>query len=95
MKKRISLAAAVLLTLTLLAGCAADPAPESSAPASSAPTYQAVDVNVTAIAGPTGVGLVELMQKQADGTAANNYKFNVVSDPQQAVAAISNGSAVL
>ncbi|MBQ8683666.1 MAG: ABC transporter substrate-binding protein [Clostridia bacterium] len=93
MKKIIALAAAVLLSLTLLAGCAGEPAPESSAPVSSAPAYEPVDINITAIAGPTGVGLVDLMQKQADKTAANNYAFNVVSDPAQAVAAISNGSA--
>lgn len=93
MKKWIALVAALLLTLTLLAGCTGTPNPESSAPDSSAPAYEPVDVNITAIAGPTGVGLVNLMQKQADKTAANHYTFNVVSDPQQAVAAISNGSA--
>ncbi len=93
MKKIIALAAAALLTLTMLAGCAGEPAPESSAPESSAPAYEPADVHVTAIAGPTGVGLVDLMQKQTDGKAANNYSFNVVSDPTQAVAAITNKSA--
>ena len=94
MKKIIALLTATFLLLTVLAGCSA-PAEESSAPApeSSVPAYEAVDVNVTAIAGPTGVGLVQLMQQQTDGKAANNYTFNVVTDPTQAVAAISNGSA--
>ncbi len=51
------------------------------------------NVNVTAIAGPTGIGLVSLMDAQDNGKATNNYTFNVVSDPQQAVAAIANGDA--
>ncbi|MBQ9859910.1 MAG: ABC transporter substrate-binding protein [Clostridia bacterium] len=89
MKKFVSLVLAVLLTMALFAGCAQQPAEESSAPA----PYEAVDVRITAIAGPTGVGLVDLMRKQQEGAAANNYVFNVVNDPQQAVAAISSNSA--
>lgn len=54
---------------------------------------QAAEVRITAIAGPTGVGLVDLMQKSADKETANSYTFNVVSDPTQAVAAITNGTA--
>ncbi len=88
MKKYVALLMSVLMLMGLVAGCG------SEAPAEQpAPEYQAVDVNITAIAGPTGVGLVDLMQKQADGKAANNYTFNVVNAPDQAVAAISNGSA--
>lgn len=77
MKKIVSIAVAVLLLVSALTGCAG----------------KAADVNITAIAGPTGVGLVDLMQKQADGETANNYQFNVVSAPDQAVAAIVNGAA--
>ena len=54
---------------------------------------QGAEMNITAIAGPTGVGLVDLMQKSADKATANTYSFNVVSDPTQAVAAITNGTA--
>ncbi len=88
MKKYVALLLSVLMLLGLAACGAETPADEPAAP-----EYQAVDVNITAIAGPTGVGLVDLMQKQAEGKAANNYTFNVVNAPDQAVAAISNGSA--
>ena len=88
MKKYVALVASVLLMLALFAGCGTE-----TPAADEGDAYQSVDINVTAIAGPTGVGLVNLMKKQEDAAAANNYKFNVVSDPTQAVAAISNGSA--
>lgn len=81
MKKVISLLLVAVLTVALFAGCVGTK------------PYEAVDVRITAIAGPTGVGLVELMQKQADGKAANNYTFDVVTAPDQAVAAIANGTA--
>lgn len=91
MKKRniLALAAAAVLLLAALCGCGAqaDPAPESSTPAPRTP------VKVSAIAGPTGIGLVDLMDKNDAGKSANDYTVTIVTDPQQAVAAIVNGSA--
>lgn len=84
MKKYVALLAAVLLVIGMLSGCDRAVVVDE---------YEAVDVNVTAIAGPTGVGLVQLMENQDAGKAGNNYTFNVVTAPEQAVAAISNGSA--
>lgn len=89
MRKYVAWISAVLLLVAMFAGCGNIP-DESSAPDAGTPKAA---VNVTAIAGPTGVGLVSLMQKQTEGTATNNYTFNVVSAPEQAVAAITNGSA--
>lgn len=84
MKKYVALLAAVLLIVGMLAGCDRAVVVDE---------YKAVDVNITAIAGPTGVGLVQLMENQDAGKAGNNYTFNVVTAPEQAVAAISNGTA--
>lgn len=89
MKKLTALLLSALLLVSLLTACNQDVAPDSS---SEAPTEKA-SVNVAAIAGPTGVGLVDLMEKNVGGAAANDYRFTVVNDPQQAVAAISNKSA--
>ena len=86
MKRFLCLVLALVMILPVLAGCG------GQEEVSSAPEVP-VTVNVTAIAGPTGVGMVDLMQKQADGKAANAYTFNVVTAPDQAVAAISNGTA--
>lgn len=84
MKKYIALVLSLLLIVSAFAGCNR---------AVIIDEYEAVDVNITAIAGPTGVGLVSLMEKQDAGKAGNNYTFNVVNAPDQAVAAIVNGTA--
>ncbi len=81
MKKIVSLLLVALLLLATLTACG------EKAPAEKA------SINLTAIAGPTGVGLVDLLEKNETGTAANNYTLNLVSDPTQAVAAISNKTA--
>lgn len=70
-------------------------APTTKAPASDAPTTTAPkkpEVHITTIAGPTGVGMAQLMAQNDAGKAANAYTFNVVDDPTKAVAAITNGS---
>ncbi len=79
MKKYVGIVLAVMLAVVMLASCGQ-------------PAVKA-DVNVTAIAGPTGVGMVSLMEKNEEGVAANNYTFNLVSDPQEAVAAVTKGAA--
>lgn len=89
MKKRVlSMLTVLALLLLTVAGCGNATAPESSAP----PAEKAM-VNVVAIAGPTGVGMVDLMEQDANGKTANEYTFSLVNDPQQAVAAISGNSA--
>lgn len=79
MKKYGAMVLAAMLAMVMLAGC--------GQPAEKA------DINVTAIAGPTGVGMVDLMEKNEAGETANNYTFNLVSDPQEAVASLSKGEA--
>lgn len=81
MKRILTFALVLILVIGVFAGCGKK---EERQPG---------DVRITAIAGPTGVGLVNLMQQSADGDTANNYTFNVVSDPTQAVAAITSGEA--
>lgn len=81
MKRVLALALVLVLAVGVFAGCGKK---DEKKPG---------DVRITAIAGPTGVGLVDLMQKSADKETANTYTFNVVSDPTQAVAAITSGDA--
>ncbi len=89
MKKLTAILLSALLLVSVLTACGQGTEPDSS---SEVPAEKA-DVSVVAIAGPTGVGLVDLMEKNVNRQAANNYTFTVVTDPQQAVAAVANGSA--
>ncbi len=91
MKKIWMILLTLILAAAVLGGCGAPaggPAEESSAPAAPRTAVRAY-----AIAGPTGIGMADLMQRNDAGTTANAYTFTVVSDPQQAVTAIVNGSA--
>ena len=80
MRKIVSMLMVLLLIVGTFAGCGEE-------------QKQGAEVRITAIAGPTGIGLAGLMQESADGKTVNTYSFNVVSDPTQAVAAITNGTA--
>lgn len=80
MKRFVALLLSLLLVIGMFVGCGEE-------------EKQGAEVRITAIAGPTGIGLAGLMQESADGNTVNTYSFNVVSDPTQAVAAITNGSA--
>ena len=88
MKKVLAVLLSALLSVGLLTACGDTQSDNSS----DAPAVKA-QVNVVGIAGPTGVGLVSLMENNKNGTATNDYNFTIVSDPQQAVAAVSNRSA--
>lgn len=38
------------------------------------------DINIAVMTGPTGIGLVKVMEDNAEGKAANNYNFNVFTE---------------
>ena len=101
MKKVISSVAALLMALLMLAGCSSQggesssagssaPGTGSSAPASSA---EKTKVNVFAIKGPTGVGMVNLMKADEEGSVGNDYSFQIVSAPDEISGKLSSGEA--
>ena len=51
------------------------------------------EVSVFTLKGPTGMGMVQLMQNAEDGKADGSYKFELCSAPTEIVAAISSGEA--
>lgn len=70
-------------------------APTTKTPTTETPTTTAPKkpkVRITTIAGPTGVGMAQLMAQNDAQKTANAYDFDVVDDPTKAVAAVSNGS---
>lgn len=79
------LLASALATVALVAGCSSGPAPAGSVAAAK------LAVRVATLKGPTGVGMVHLMQAQTDGTAADDYSFTVSDSPDEVVAKIASG----
>lgn len=56
------------------------------------PTYQGITMKIAALSGPTGVGMVNLMESKDNQTAKNDYQFSVVSDPTEIVSGMTNNS---
>lgn len=97
-KRGLALLAAVLMTALAFTGCGSGKGTESTGSAASSTatttgTAEKAAVNVFAIKGPTGVGMVNLMAENDAKTTVNSYNFQVVSSPEEVVAKISNGEA--
>lgn len=80
MKKAISIFLVIVMMLAL-ASCGKKTTTNNDTPNPSPEEYKSVDINVATLAGPTGIGLVKLMDNQKNGQAANNYNFTLCSDP--------------
>lgn len=74
MKKLIALCSVLLLFVTLFAACNPD-TEDTKDPA------EPVTVRVATIQGPTGIGMVHLMDAAADKTTENTYEFSTHSAP--------------
>ena len=87
MKKILS----ILLTLMLLFALTAcsNAQNESSTPENTAP----VKCTVFGISGPTGVGLVNLMEDSANGKTKLDYDIKLAADNQEIIAKVSNKEA--
>lgn len=91
---------ALSLSLTLLAACApkvSDPTPAPSEEVgevvSPIPEADKTPVNVAVLKGATGLGAAKLMAQAEAEETANDYTFNVMAEPTEAVAALSKGEA--
>ncbi|MBQ7445206.1 MAG: ABC transporter substrate-binding protein [Clostridia bacterium] len=74
-RKIVVVLMALCLAAAMLAGCVTgtnDPAEEKK-----------TQVRVLTLKGPTGLGMVQLMEKNANGTTANDYSFTVCGSPDE------------
>ena len=78
LKKVLTLLLAVVLTLSLFACAPADDG-------------EAVKVRVAALSGATGLGMAKLMEDAAQGTAKNDYSFDVYDAPEVLLPEITSG----
>ena len=80
MKKTVSILLTLILVMGLFAGCGE-------------PAAQRTTMNIYAIKGPTGIGMVSLMEADANGTAKHDYNFTVVGEPTAVIGKISSKEA--
>ncbi len=85
MKKLLSIILAGVMAISL-AACSTSPA-SSEEPAQ----VEKIDVNLGLLKGPTGMGAVELLDKNEKGEAANNYNFTLFSSPTDITAKVISG----
>jgi len=83
----------LLLILTLmLAACApAVSTPSTTAEPTTTQPAERVAVRVAALKGPTGIGLVGLMDSQEAGTTLNDYTFSLSGAPDDITAQLASG----
>jgi NitT/TauT family transport system substrate-binding protein len=84
MKKVWALILAALLLTATLFGCTPSETPDKPAPRTT--------VNVGVIQGPTGIGMVNLMESDENNTTVNDYVFTVGSTPEEIVSKLAQGS---
>ena len=101
MKKRTKKFGAILLafamTASMLAGCGSSPADsggeeQTQSEVEEAQSSEPVDVNVTALKGPTAMGMVRMMDDADNGKIDNeNYQFTIAASIDEVTPAISQG----
>ena len=89
MKKHIALVTVLLVLATALFGCAPN---GGSTTTTTTATPPKTAVNIGTIQGPTGIGMVHLMEADAVGTSANDYTFTVGSTPQEIGTKLAQGA---
>lgn len=101
-QKLIAILSAAALSISLFAGCAKteNSAPESAAPAESSASSQPASTTVQsakpmmrvgALQGPTGLGLVQLMEQTEQKQTENVYEFTLSAAPDEVSAKLISG----
>ena len=92
MKKTIAIILTLLLGISLLAGCGKkEEEPQPSTQEQKAAQDTSVSVNVTALKGPTGMGMAYLNQQSDDGNTAYQYTVNYAGAPDEVVGGLISG----
>lgn len=86
MKKIIMLILVIILTCGVFSGCT------TTNPTGNNETQKA-DIKVATLKGPTGMGMVRIMEDNANGITKNNYEFTLAGAPDEIVAKVTTGEA--
>ncbi len=92
MKKWLSFVLALVLVLSLVA-CGGSGEAEGEQSGEEEVAVEPATLRVAALKGPTGMGLVQLMEEsKAGSTGTNTYEFSLVGAPDEIVAGIGSGN---
>ncbi len=98
MKKSIRNSIAFLLMMIMVlsvTACSNSHNKEKETGSENALEYVAKDIKVAAMKGPTGMGMVKLMQDAKDGKTANNYEFTLAGGADAFTASLVKGDIQL
>ena len=84
MKKSVSLILTALLSISLISGC-------TQQKEAAAPEVSETPINVAVMKGPTGMGMVSLMNQSEEGASLNPYNFRISGTADEIVADIVKG----
>lgn len=91
MNKPKKILSILLLCLLLFTTAACTQQPAENTDSGTNDSQPKTTVKIAALNGPTGMGLVNLMTKQDNRTAENNYEFTMSSAPDQVSASVIKG----
>ena len=83
MKKYLSIILALLMLMSVVAGCAQQKEPEVK--------EEPQTIRVGALTGPTAMGMVKLMDESDKGESENTYEFTLQSEAPAFVSALAKG----
>lgn len=88
MKKILALVLALSMLLAFTS-CTGTKTPDTTTTETA--SVEKTDINIAVLKGPTGMGAAYLMNKNADGTSANNYNFSIESTPDAITGQLVSG----
>lgn len=91
MKKLIAIM--LVLVITLMCVACQDTTADVSSDVSEVVSEEKATINVTVLKGPTGLGALQLMEKNDSKTASSNYNFTLASAADEVSAKIINKEA--
>ncbi len=90
-KKKVVLLLCLVFAITAVVGCGNRTVPNSAQEQAPAAQIEKVKMRVATLKGPTGMGMVELMEKNELGKTALDYDFLVMGSPDDLVGKVISG----
>lgn len=95
MKKITALFCALALSVSMLVGCATTADEQKGSAVEQTTKSEPVDLNITALKGPTAMGLVKFMNDAENGKITdNNYNFSIAASADEITAKLVKGEGI-